>query len=82
MKPYEQSKLRKYDDRCWSINVDITDKAIKLAITFKEYCIEHNLPPTIEIAGVAWDAQSIKDKAYITGKNYEKERIVMLLGLN
>ncbi len=57
-------------------------KALDIAIELVNHCREHNLNETLEMNGVAWCAQKVKEYAYIKGKNYEKKRISGLLGLN
>jgi len=67
-----------YDADCLN---NTMQKAVKLAVEFRTYCIEHNISCTTEIAGVAWDAQWIKSKAYMDGVKHESRRIADLLGV-
>ena len=56
-------------------------KAIKLAQELVSHCQKHNLNESTELYGVAISASYVKEKAYVEGKKYEKNRIATLLGL-
>jgi len=56
-------------------------KAVELAIEFKNFCLEHHIEPSVEIAGVAWNSQWVREQAYIEGKKFEKQRVAAILGL-
>ena len=60
---------KKYDLDCLDKNIH---KAAELALELKRFCLEHNIPPSAEIAGVAWNGQCVREQAYIEGKKYEK----------
>ena len=67
-----------YDADCLNETIH---EAMELALKFKRYCIEHDISCTAEIAGVAWNADWVRETAYLDGKKYEKQRIAGILGL-
>ena len=69
---------KEYDKDCLN---DALNEAIELALKFKRHCVENGFPPDTEIAGVAFDAAWVREKAYLDGKKFEKERIRSLLGV-
>ena len=60
----------------------IFKKALELAMAFSNHCKLHNLPDNFMIDGVRRNAYESNERAYNAGKQYEKERIATLLGLN
>ncbi len=63
------------------IDPDILTSAVELATKFKIFCEENNLPADLEVADVARNVSTIKEAAYVRGKNYERDRIATVLGL-
>ena len=60
-------------------------KALDLVQELRAHCQEHELPKTLVLGGVAWDVDAVvrpeREKAYLEGKAYEKDRIAILLGV-
>ena len=60
---------------------DTVKIACELALILRRYCIENNIDKQAIIAGVAWDGFAVKEKAYIDGKNEQKEIFRKKLGI-
>ena len=61
-------------------------QAHDLALRLTMHCKKHNLPNSLIIGGVATDAAelfaAVKEQGYQDGKQYERNRIKCLLGLD
>ena len=56
-------------------------EAIVLAQRLVTHCKEHSFPPNTEISGVAINVNTVRERACLQGKEYERNRIANLLGL-
>ncbi len=69
---------KEYEPECLNDNYKV---AAELAKEFYKYCLDSGIPVNAEILGVVWNANFVRESAYIDGKKFEKQRIASLLGV-
>ena len=75
---YHVGNEQSLDIECLTDTIKV---AAELALTFKRYCIEQNIPKSAIIAGVAWNGFAVKGAAYVAGKESQKDFFRNKLGL-
>ena len=72
----------KYTEKILDLDDPLIAEILEQAIKLQNLCLDADMPQDIVIHGVAPFGGVVVEKAYIAGKEYEKDRIATLLGVN